>query len=366
MTDMMSFKFKFPKLTYDDKKLTQFKMKEMKKISLPKNKNVVRVGEVARGPNEKFAKLLNNKRRAVRKPVSGHGLKRVRQQKGLNPWGDFDGDKVINMLDCDPRNKFKQGPGHELEDKLNGDDNGKKFIVDVKGKDIVPSENLRSNFQGTSSTSSSNPSSNSIDDKFNEVRPQAAAPQSNVVREAERKGRFAEFRERRSDLQEERRLRDDGILKDRQQRQAIIQQKAKEKAQKDFEKKRVRELAKVIQAKEDTRLTGREKRIQKIGKGINLLDRGISSASATITGGATMVGGFGVSQQNLAPVRGQLTRQQRILQALGKLPPEQAQQAQAQQSCGDAVRDVQRDPGQGVFSPNSKRVVRYVRGKYKK
>jgi len=28
-------------------------------------------------------------------------------------WGDYDGDGVINGLDCQPRNKFKQGPQHK-------------------------------------------------------------------------------------------------------------------------------------------------------------------------------------------------------------------------------------------------------------
>jgi len=27
-------------------------------------------------------------------------------------YGDYDGDGVINGLDCEPRNKFKQGPQH--------------------------------------------------------------------------------------------------------------------------------------------------------------------------------------------------------------------------------------------------------------
>ena len=28
-------------------------------------------------------------------------------------WGDYDGDGVINGLDCEPRNRFKQGPQHK-------------------------------------------------------------------------------------------------------------------------------------------------------------------------------------------------------------------------------------------------------------
>lgn len=34
-------------------------------------------------------------------------------------WGDYDGDGIINGLDCEPRNKFKQGPQHKkpIKDK---------------------------------------------------------------------------------------------------------------------------------------------------------------------------------------------------------------------------------------------------------
>jgi len=34
-------------------------------------------------------------------------------------WGDSDKDGVINGLDCEPRNKKKQGPQHEDENKMN-------------------------------------------------------------------------------------------------------------------------------------------------------------------------------------------------------------------------------------------------------
>lgn len=54
--------------------------------------------------------------------IGGIGKRRIKQQKGLNPWGDFDGDGLINMLDCNPRNKHLQGPEHTLEDKLGPED----------------------------------------------------------------------------------------------------------------------------------------------------------------------------------------------------------------------------------------------------
>jgi len=34
-------------------------------------------------------------------------------------WGDYDGDGVINGLDCQPRNKYKQGPQHKRKGNWN-------------------------------------------------------------------------------------------------------------------------------------------------------------------------------------------------------------------------------------------------------
>ena len=75
---------------------------------LPNNKNINNVFKVAKG-------MKQNKMLRYNKNI---GQKRIRQQKGLKPWGDFDGDGLINMLDCNPRNKFKQGAGHEDEPEL--------------------------------------------------------------------------------------------------------------------------------------------------------------------------------------------------------------------------------------------------------
>lgn len=57
------------------------------------------------------------------KPKTGKQLKPSR----LNPWsisldkpakafyGDSDGDRIMNMFDCQPKNRKKQGPGHDEE-----------------------------------------------------------------------------------------------------------------------------------------------------------------------------------------------------------------------------------------------------------
>ena len=60
------------------------------------------------------------------KTLEQKGWFRANQQVGLNPLDDFDGDKVINMLDCNPRNKYQQGAL----------DTAKKWI----GIGVVPTE----------------------------------------------------------------------------------------------------------------------------------------------------------------------------------------------------------------------------------
>ncbi len=42
------------------------------------------------------------------------GFKRLKQQKGLSLWGDKDGDKLANILDCNPLDRTKQGGAHKV------------------------------------------------------------------------------------------------------------------------------------------------------------------------------------------------------------------------------------------------------------
>ena len=61
---------------------------------------------------EKNVNLNNKIGKMIGSPLGleQKGWNRSKQQVGLNPLGDFDGDKVINMLDCNPRNPYEQGP----------------------------------------------------------------------------------------------------------------------------------------------------------------------------------------------------------------------------------------------------------------
>lgn len=60
--------------------------------------------------NTKISSMLGNV-----KGTENIGWNRAKQQVGLNPTGDFDGDKLMNMLDCNPLDKNKQGPVHTLK-----------------------------------------------------------------------------------------------------------------------------------------------------------------------------------------------------------------------------------------------------------
>jgi len=42
-----------------------------------------------------------------------HAIRRIKQSSGLSMFGDYDRDGVPNILDCNPRNKNKQGAFHE-------------------------------------------------------------------------------------------------------------------------------------------------------------------------------------------------------------------------------------------------------------
>lgn len=63
--------------------------------------------------------ILNQKAMPSMKGDSD-GWRRVRQQFNLKPLDDTDKDGVVNMLDCWPRNKKKQGPYHDVKESFLG------------------------------------------------------------------------------------------------------------------------------------------------------------------------------------------------------------------------------------------------------
>jgi len=76
-------------------------------------------------------KFTNNIKDLIGKPEKS-AKHRMKQQNGLSMFGDYDGDKVLNMFDCDPINPKKQGKVHDFLNKL-------KYGVagNVAGNDIV-------------------------------------------------------------------------------------------------------------------------------------------------------------------------------------------------------------------------------------
>jgi len=73
-----------------------------------------------KGAKKVMSNLNLNKDMSKFKVGKFNGMKRINQQKGLSMFGDFDGDKLPNILDCNPRNRLKQGPRHNLEGRLKG------------------------------------------------------------------------------------------------------------------------------------------------------------------------------------------------------------------------------------------------------
>ena len=75
--------------------------------------------KMKRKPEKANKMVFGNKHAHVKpirkiRPASVSLLSKVSYNKPVKKyWGDSDGDGVINGLDCEPRNKFKQGPQHK-------------------------------------------------------------------------------------------------------------------------------------------------------------------------------------------------------------------------------------------------------------
>jgi len=314
MKDLQNFKFK--KLTYNDKKIHEFKPKEFVMPKMPHNKGIDRVRNVAKGNAMSFKKFTTssnkitshkgnigfNKALMSINKTKSMGVKRIKQQKGLNPFNDFDGDGLINMLDCNPRNKFEQGPEHTIEDKLN------------------PSDELRDNFNEAPQSKASKLQSFLINNK--QIKQEQALRNADLRRKAERPD---------------------------------LHRKAERQERASIEKRKVAMLRREIRAREESRQTEGQKVKSAVGA--------VGGAVSTISGTTTKFGGFGVNQQQLTPMPDNVSKRNKILMLLGK-EPEQVQAPIPQQ----AQTPVQQSaPVQGgVDSPHSKRRVSYVRGPYKK
>jgi len=415
LRDLQHFKFK--KLNYNDKKIKPIKLPTMPNIKMPKNNNMDRVFNVAKGsPSVKLGKKMNPKgivpkkslnaftslkirkgknprqndnfkeqlkqkqifaknsrfedslkvgnktkskntnfMKAVSSEFSGKGMSRIKQQKGLNPFKDFDNDGVPNALDCVPKNAKLQGPEQTIEDKLN------------------PSEDLRTNFQET--TPDNNGQSFDINEpaqddlefkgqsfKIEEPKQQEVelkTGQQFSITEAEQEPTSVTMREqpKKQKLLQviggavQRKFQDDIAQRQREREQnKIFQQEVSAESAKRARREQVRRLAKA--------------------RPVPRRQPSISGTAKDITQFKSGFGGFGISQQGLAIATGagQESRAQKLLRLLGKAQPVQSQpQVQQQpQKQGYDTQQIQAAPGQTVLSPHSKRRVSYIRGPYKK
>ena len=88
-----------------------FKMDDW--FAIGKTKNTVSdvLGNFAIKPMKPFFVEKRARKQMLKNPAN-IGFTRLRQQRGLSPMGDFDGDGLINALDCNPLDKNKQGWMH--------------------------------------------------------------------------------------------------------------------------------------------------------------------------------------------------------------------------------------------------------------
>lgn len=64
--------------------------------------------------------------------VKNIGQIRLNQQKGLPPFGDYDGDGVANILDCNPIDKRYQGAIHKIKNLVSGKGYKEDYEVPLK------------------------------------------------------------------------------------------------------------------------------------------------------------------------------------------------------------------------------------------
>lgn len=86
------------------------------------NKNkAVDINKFFVNPTANMNVLGNLQQHIMRNPV-GIATQRVKQQRNLSLFGDYDGDKVFNLLDCQPLNRKRQGPENNTEEFIGDED----------------------------------------------------------------------------------------------------------------------------------------------------------------------------------------------------------------------------------------------------
>jgi len=90
----------------------------MKNNAFNVNKMMGLGGKSTKSKSINVSKYLGSNMMGSKMPPSPE--KRMKQQKGLSMFGDYDGDKLPNIFDCNPKNKNQQGFIHRLKNSLEG------------------------------------------------------------------------------------------------------------------------------------------------------------------------------------------------------------------------------------------------------
>lgn len=299
------------------------------------------------------------------------GMQRVKKQKGLRPWGDSDGDGLINMLDCDPLNKDKQSPAGAFDDA-------------VDDEDMRPST-ARDTARGTNGRGGRrSPSPERFDPEAIEERRRAEDDIDMTVESVE-SGRFRDGADEQA--QAERagsgfsaalgrgiETLGRGIARERRlsERRRIDEQdlraKAARQATADEERRRQRQLLRIARERERETTPQSQAIPQAIGGAFGTLGQ-VSRESGgidKIRQGATMPG----SQERILMLT---SPQRRTMATNGREQPVMRQPQPQPQPRREVQRDrtpvtpqeAMRDPDKEIQSPYSGRKVSYVRGPYK-
>ena len=308
------------------------------------------------------------------------GWNRMAQQKGLSMFGDYDGDRVMNILDCDPYDKNKQAGFHEM---LSGIKNRFSSNKNISLK--IPTEEELNELDAPVKPVPLDPYYYELEDKSGEPVYQDEAGMTNldpVYSETTRDVYIPEAtvstegtKEKPGFIQGTKSfLETTGLIKTEEQKELERQrayelQKVREKAiaqaEVELERRRAREkiLGSVGRSKRKPRselqglyeglragaqpMPGRESLERSSGNNVNTL-MGIKREGWY---GASMLNEF---RSDRSPMTGS--------EYYGVAQGPQGQPMQQEQS----MQQVQQNPQTTTYSPFSKRPVTYVRGPYKK
>jgi len=304
------------------------------------------------------------------------GWNRMKQQNNLPMFGDFDGDKVLNIYDCDPYDKNKQAGFHEM---LSGIKN--RFSSD---KDIYlekPSEEELQEIDTPTKPVPLDPYYYELEDKtyqddsgmtnmepvYTEEVKDITIPESNVAEVSYEEKPKETFLNKTADF-----LTRTGLIKTPEEIEIEKQQKLElmKIKQKAYAEALAKEDKEKIRYKKPVRKTRSEwqgmKQGLSAGAGMFPSQRAIEDTAADKMNSLMGIKQFGLyGTPMINEFRGEV-RPMTGEQYYGVAPISQGSPTAQSIQQAPSFQQVQRNPQTTTYSPFSKRPVTYVRGPYNK